>query len=94
MLAFGRHGAGRCFSGCLPECLRGGASRSAHRAALSLSTPGSTGQRSFSGQRGIANGSGGKGVNAQCEYLITGPGIGTGVCLFSDGAKYQMHFGS
>ena len=55
---------------------------------------GSTGQRSFSGQRGIANGFGGKGVNAQCEYLITGPGIGTGVCLFSDGAKYQMHFGS
>ena len=52
------------------------------------------GQRSFSGQRGIANGFGGKGVNAQCEYLITGPGIGTGVCLFSDGAKYQMHFGS
>jgi len=52
------------------------------------------GQRHFSGQRGIANGFGGKGVNAQCEYLITGPGIGTGVCLFSDGAKYQMHFGS
>ncbi len=50
--------------------------------------------RAFSGQRGIANGFGGKGVNAQCEYLITGPGIGTGACLFSDGAKYQMHFGS
>ncbi len=49
--------------------------------------------RSFSGQRGIANGYGGKGVNAQCEYLLTGPGIGTGACLFSDGAKYQMHFG-
>ena len=32
---------------------------------------GSTDQRSFSGQRGIANGFGGKGVNAQCEYLIT-----------------------
>ena len=55
---------------------------------------GSTDQRSFSGQRGIANGFGGKGVNAQCEYLITGPGNGSGVCLFSDGAKYQMHFGS
>lgn len=49
--------------------------------------------RSFSGQRGIANGFGSKGVNAQCEYLMTGPGIGTGACLFSDGAKYQMHFG-
>lgn len=50
--------------------------------------------RAFSGQRGIANGYGGRGVSVQCEYLITGPGIGTGACLFSDGAKYQMHFGS
>lgn len=49
--------------------------------------------RSFSGRRGIANAYGAKGVNAQCEYLITGPGAGTGACLFSDGAKYQMHFG-
>ena len=54
----------------------------------------STGPRSYSGRSGIANGFGGKGVNAQCEYLITGPGIGTGVCLFSDGAAYPMHFGS
>jgi hypothetical protein len=45
------------------------------------------------GQRGIANAFGAKGVNAQCEYLITGPSQGTGVCLFSDGAKYQLHFG-
>ena len=47
-----------------------------------------------SGQRGIANAFGTKGVSAQCEYLITGPTQGTGVCLFSDGAKYQLHFGS
>ena len=46
-----------------------------------------------SGQRGIANAFGAKGVNAQCEYVITGPALGTGVCLFSDGAKYQLHFG-
>ena len=25
--------------------------------------------------------------------VLTGPGIGTGVCLFSDGARWQMHFG-
>jgi hypothetical protein len=50
-------------------------------------------QRSFSGRRGIANAFGSKGVNVQCEYLITGPGMGTGACQFSDGAKYQMHFG-
>ena len=49
--------------------------------------------RTFSGRRGIANAYGAKGVNAQCEYLITGPGAGTGACAFSDGAKYQMHFG-
>jgi hypothetical protein len=45
------------------------------------------------GQRGVANGFGSKGVNAQCDYVITGPGIGTGACVFSDGAHYQMHFG-
>lgn len=49
--------------------------------------------RAWGGQRGIANAYGAKGVNAQCEYLITAPGQGTGVCLFSDGAKYQLHFG-
>jgi hypothetical protein len=49
--------------------------------------------RSFSGRRGIANAFGAKGVNVQCEYLITGPSMGTGACQFSDGAKYQMHFG-
>lgn len=53
-----------------------------------------TQQRSFNGRRGIANAYGTKGVNAQCEYLITGPGIGTGACQFSDGARYQIHFGS
>ena len=49
--------------------------------------------RNFSGRRGIANAVGMRGVSAQCEYLITGPGSGTGVCAFSDGANYQMHFG-
>lgn len=52
-----------------------------------------TAARHPSGRRGIANAYGPKGVNVQCEYLITGPAQGTGVCLFSDGAKYQMHFG-
>jgi len=50
-------------------------------------------QRSFVGRRGIANAYGAKGVNAQCEYVLTGPGAGTGVCAFSDGANYQMYFG-
>jgi hypothetical protein len=54
---------------------------------------GTTGPRIFAGRRGIANAYGSKGVNAQCEYVLTGPGSGTGVCEFSDGANYQMHFG-
>ena len=49
--------------------------------------------RFATGQRGIANAFGARGVNAQCEYVITGPALGTGVCVFSDGAKYQLHFG-
>jgi hypothetical protein len=52
-----------------------------------------TSPRGFSGRRGIANAHGPKGVGVQCEYQITGPSMGTGACLFSDGAKYQMHFG-
>ncbi len=50
--------------------------------------------RQGAGQRGIANAFGAKGVSAQCEYVMTAPSQGTGVCLFSDGAKYQIHFGA
>ncbi len=53
-----------------------------------------TSLRAFNGRRGIANAFGSKGTNAQCEYVITGPGTGTGVCQFSDGASFQMHLGS
>lgn len=49
--------------------------------------------RASNGRRGIANAFGPRGTNAQCEYVITGPASGTGVCLFSDGASFQMHFG-
>ena len=61
--------------------------------SFSISDPGDTLQ--FAAARGGSGcGFGGKGVNTQCEVLITGPGIGTGVSLFSDGVKYQMDFGS
>jgi hypothetical protein len=49
--------------------------------------------RAEGGQRGVANAFSAKGLNAQCDYVITGPGIGTGACVFSDGAHFQMHFG-
>lgn len=45
------------------------------------------------GRRGIANAFGARGVNAQCEYVLTGTSQGTGACVFSDGARYQLHFG-
>jgi len=56
-------------------------------------TPGEREPIPFAGRRSIANAFGARGVNAQCEYVLTGPGSGTGVCQFSDGANYQMHFG-
>jgi len=46
------------------------------------------------GRRGIANAAGNKGVSVQCNYLLTGPGLGTGSCSFSDGANYRLHFGN
>jgi len=47
-----------------------------------------------SGQRGIASATGTKGTFVNCEYALTAPNRGTGACLFSNGAKYQLHFGS
>jgi hypothetical protein len=45
-----------------------------------------------SGQRGIANAANGRN-SMRCEYLFSAPGQGTGACLMSDGARYQIHFG-
>lgn len=45
------------------------------------------------GPRGIANAVGARGISAQCEYVLSGPSKGTGACVFSDGARYQLHFG-
>ena len=46
------------------------------------------------GQRGIASASGSKGTFVNCEYALMAANRGTGACLFSTGAKYQLHFGS
>ena len=45
------------------------------------------------GQRGIASAAGAGGTFVNCEYALTATARGTGVCLFSNGAKYQIHFG-
>ena len=47
-----------------------------------------------SGQRGIASASGNRGTYVNCEYALTASNRGTGACLFSNGARYQLHFGS
>ncbi len=52
-----------------------------------------TSRRDCTGRRGVANAYGSGGVGARCEYVITGATLGTGACVFSDGAKYQLHFG-
>jgi hypothetical protein len=44
-------------------------------------------------RKGIANAAGARGVSAQCDYQLSGPGMGTGSCGFSDGALYRLHFG-
>lgn len=44
-------------------------------------------------RKGIANAAGTRGVSAQCDYQLSGTGLGTGACSFSDGARYRLHFG-
>ncbi len=44
------------------------------------------------GQRGIATAANSS-HSMRCEYLFTAPGQGTGACVLSDGARYQIHFG-
>lgn len=46
------------------------------------------------GQRGIASATGSSGSYVQCEYALMDVNRGTGVCLFSNGGAYQLHFGS
>jgi hypothetical protein len=58
-----------------------------HREALGA------GVAQVQGPRGIANAVGARGISAQCEYVLSGPSRGTGACVFSDGARYQLHFG-
>jgi len=51
--------------------------------------------RVLSGYRkGIASAAGARGSFVNCEYALNATASGTGACLFSNGAKYQLHFGS
>lgn len=44
-------------------------------------------------KKGIANAAGSRGMYANCEYILSARALGTGACIFSSGAKYQVHFG-
>lgn len=45
-------------------------------------------------RKGIASAYGARGTYASCEYQMNSPVQGAGQCLFSNGAKYQLHIGS
>ena len=42
---------------------------------------------------GVANASSPRGAYVRCSYRMNGQANGTGECLFSDGARYQLHLG-
>ncbi len=96
LIVDGQNGRGQLSVQYLGEALQGEASRvgashpgfgQVHQAVLGVwSAP-------VVGRRGVANAFGGRGTRVHCEYVLTGPNQGTGVCAFSDGANFQMHFG-
>jgi len=44
-------------------------------------------------RRGVASAIGASGTFMSCEYQMRTPVQGTGICTFSDGARYQVHIG-
>lgn len=51
------------------------------------------GRMPATGRRGIANAAGARGTYMNCEYVLTTAARGTGACIVSNGARYQIHFG-
>lgn len=45
-------------------------------------------------RRGVASAYGSRGTFARCEYQMSSPRLGAGLCTFSNGAEYQVHIGS
>lgn len=41
--------------------------------------------------KGIANASGNRGGYVRCDYAMSSANLGTGSCVFSNGAMYSMH---
>ena len=47
--------------------------------------------RSPNSTRGVANASGNRGGYARCDYMMNSSSLGSGSCLFNNGARYDMH---
>lgn len=47
--------------------------------------------RAPNSQKGLANASGNRGGFARCNYIMNSASLGSGSCLFSNGARYDMH---
>ncbi len=47
--------------------------------------------RAPNSSKGLANASGSRGGFARCEYVMSGATLGSGSCLFANGARYDMH---
>ena len=45
-------------------------------------------------RKGMANAWGANGAFMSCEYQMSAPVRGAGTCIFSDGARYQVHVGN
>jgi hypothetical protein len=44
-------------------------------------------------RRGVASAAGASGAYMSCEYQMRTPVQGSGICSFSDGARFQVHIG-
>ena len=47
--------------------------------------------RAPNSSRGVANASGNRGGFARCDYTMNSGALGSGSCLFANGARFDMH---
>jgi hypothetical protein len=47
--------------------------------------------RSPNSSKGVANASGNRGGFARCDYTMNSASLGSGSCLFANGARFDMH---
>lgn len=47
--------------------------------------------RARNSSKGLANASGNRGGFARCNYIMSSATLGSGACLFANGARYDMH---